>query len=193
MKLKALILSSLLVMSTGIAYANDAKTEVKSTGKEETLSKVPAEIKSALSDAKSISLRHRDLSKKQIANLEKLAGMKSPDDDFHTYIAYGTKNGRKAQISAATIIEPSGMKYVIVYNNDITIKKIMAVKGDADFTKSGFLKAFVGKDHDQDYKIGKDLKYTGAKKAAAQAFATAIKMDILTMDVLYGKPHSHSK
>ncbi len=196
MKLKVMILTSILLLNIGAVYANeghkhDEKKESGMSNLEQTLSEVPAQIKSAFPEAKSISIKHKDLSKKQVSDLEKLVGMKAPEPHFHTYIAYGTKNGKKAQLGAATFIEHKNMIFFVIYNNDITIKKIISAKGTDELEKSGFLKTFEGKDHDQSFTVGKDLKYIGTQKYQAQEVSKAVKMNILTMQTLYGKAHHH--
>ena len=83
------------------------------------------------------------------------------------------------------------MQLVVVYTNDIEIKKVTPVKGSGDVATPAFLDQFVGKDHDQPFHVDKDIKYTGSSKAAAEAVAHALKRDILAMQTLYGKAHSH--
>ena len=170
------------------ANANQPTT----TGKEED---TPAAVKAAFPDAQTISKQHEDLSASQIASIEKGSGAKLGDTDFHSFVAYGTKDGKRAQLGAATLVDVTGasepMQLVVVYTNDIEIKKVTPVKGSGDVASPMFLDQFVGKDHDQPFHVDKDIKYSGNNKAAAEAVAHALKRDILAMQTLYGKAHTH--
>lgn len=39
--------------------------------------------------------------------------------------------------------------------------------------------------------LNKDIRYQGSNQKAAEAVTKAIKRDILSMQMLYGKAHSH--
>ncbi|MBI3652706.1 MAG: hypothetical protein HY231_16915 [Acidobacteria bacterium] len=155
----------------------------------------PPAVKAAFPDAQSITELHKDLTAGQIATIEKESGAKLGDTDFHNYVAYGTKDGKRAQLGAATVVEVQGadepVQLVVVYSNDIAIKSVAAVKGSGDVVAPGFLAQFIGKDHDEKFHVGEDLKYSGSHKAAAEAVAHALKRDILAMQTLYGKAHGH--
>ena len=155
----------------------------------------PAAVKAAFPDAQTISKQHKDLTAGQIASIEKESGSKLGDTDFHSYVAYGMQNGKRAQLGAATVVDVTGagepMQLVVVYTNDIEIKKVTPVKGSGDVATPAFLDQFVGKDHDQKFHVGEDIKYSGSNKAAADAVTHALKRDILAMQTLYGKAHSH--
>lgn len=164
----------------------------KAGGKED---ETPAAVKAAFPDAQTISKQHKDLTKSQIASIEKESGTKLGDTDFHSFVAYGMQSGKRAQLGAATVVDVEGsggpMELVVIYTNDITIKKVTPVKGSGDVAAPAFLDQFVGKDHDQKFHVGEDIKYSGSNKAAAEAVTHALKRDILAMQTLYGKAHGH--
>jgi hypothetical protein len=54
-----------------------------------------------------------------------------------------------------------------------------------------FLKQFAGKNHDAKIKFGEDIKANGADESAAKAITEAVRIDVLTMEALYGTAHSH--
>jgi hypothetical protein len=177
--------------STATAPPAGHDTGHASGSKEET----PAAVKAAFPEAKSITMQHKDLTANHVSTLEKDYGVKVKPTDFHSYVAYGSGSGKRTQLGAATLVDVEGAgepaQLVIVYSNDIVIKKITPVKGSGDAVSSSFLDQFVEKDHDQPFQVGKDIKYNGNNKAAAEAVANAIKRDILSMQMLYGKAHSH--
>lgn len=170
------------------ANSNDGKAEA--AGDE-----APAAVKAAFPDAQSITKQHKDLTASQIASIEKESGAKLGDTDFHNYVAYGTKDGKRAQLGAATVVDVQGagepVQLAVVYTNDIAIKSIAPIKGSGDFLSPTFLGQFAGKDHDEKFHVGEDLKYSGSNKVAAEAVAHALKRDILAMQTLYGKAHGH--
>jgi hypothetical protein len=175
------------------ANANQpAGTATQPAGKDD---ETPAAVKAAFPDAQTITKQHKDLTAGQIASIEKESGTKLGDTDFHNFVAYGMQNGKRAQLGAATVVDVTGagepMQLVVVYTNDIEIKKVTPVKGSGDVSTAAFLDQFVGKDHDLPFQVGKDIKYTGSNKAAAEAVTHALKRDILAMQTLYGKAHSH--
>jgi len=175
------------------ANANQpAGTATQPAGKDD---ETPAGVKAAFADAQTISKQHKDLTAGQIASIEKGSGAKLGDTDFHSFVAYGMQNGKRAQLGAATVVDVTGagepMQLIVVYTNDIEIKKVTPVKGSGDVATPAFLDQFVGKDHDQKFHVGEDIKYSGSNKAAAEAVTHALKRDILAMQTLYGKAHSH--
>ena len=56
---------------------------------------------------------------------------------------------------------------------------------------AGFLSQFAGKGHDDDLLLGADIKANGAKDDLAKAITDAIRIDVLSMQALYGKAHTH--
>ncbi|GEM_PF-935498 len=156
---------------------------------------IPPEVKAAFPEAQTISKQHKDLTAGQIASIEKGSGSKLDDTDFHNYVAYGMEGGKRTQLGAATIVDIEGagapMQLLVVYSNDIVIKKISVIKGSGDAASPAFLNQFAGKDHDQKFHVGADLKYSGSNKESAEAVAHALKRDILAMQALYGKAHTH--
>ncbi len=176
--------------TNAVGNANHADEKAEAAGDE-----APAAVKAAFPDAQSIAKQHKDLTAGQIAAIEKESGAKLGDTDFHNYVAYGTKDGKRAQLGAATVVDVQGagepVQLVVVYTNDIAIKNVSPVKGSGDFVSPAFLGQFTGKDHDEKFHVGEDLKYGGSNKAAAEAVAHALKRDILAMQTLYGKAHGH--
>jgi hypothetical protein len=156
---------------------------------------IPAEIKTAFPDAQTITMQHKDITAGQASAFQKDYGVKLKEGDYHTYVAYGEGSGKRTQLGAATLVDVEGagepLQLVVTYNNDIVIKKVTPVKGSGDLVSPAFLDQFSGKNHDQSFQVGKDIKYTGNNKAAAEAVAGTIKRDILSMQALYGKQHSH--
>jgi hypothetical protein len=177
---------------TSTTNTNDSakpKVAEKEGGKED---EVPAAVKAAFPDAQNINKQHKDLTAAQIATIEKESGAKLGDTDFHNFVAYGTDGSKRTQLGAATVVDiDANTQLVVVYTNDISIKKVVAVKGSGDATAPAFLDQFTGKDHDLPFHVGKDLKYSGSNQAAAEAIAHAVHRDILAMQTLYGKAHSH--
>lgn len=152
-------------------------------------------VKAAFPEAESIKMRHKDLNASHVAQTEKIYGVKLVESDFHTYVAYGTQNGKRAQLGAATVVDVAGtegpVQLVVVYSNDIVIKKVIPVKGSGDLVAPAFLDQFAGKNHDEKFEFGKEIKYQGKNTTGAQAITEAIKKDILSLQALYGKAHAH--
>lgn len=161
------------------APANTAKTE------DET----PAEIKAAFPDASSFTKQHKDIPADAIADIEKDSGGKVPDTDHHSYLAFATENGKRTQIGAATIIKADGKDIVVVYENKGGSPVIKDVR--ADGISADFLKQFAGKGHDDKFAVGGDIKANGVDEKTAKAIAQAVRIDSLTMQMLYGAAHSH--
>jgi len=156
--------------------------------------KIPESVRAAFPGAQTFTTQHRDLSQADIAAIEKASGTRwSGDRDFHSYLAIGTKNGKRAQLGAATVVENvSGAGDVtIAYDNDLKITKVTASKSGSDATSTGFLGQFVGKGHDDPIKLGQDIKYSGSDRATAAGITDAVRRVTQTMQRLYGKAHSH--
>ncbi len=149
----------------------------------------PAPVKAAFPDAQSFTKQHKDLSNEQMTEIEKEAGAKLPDTDHHSYLAFSTAGGARKQVGAATVIKAAGKDFVIVYENKEGKPYIKEIRGEG--VPAPFLAQFVGKGHDDKFKIGSDLKANGVDDAAGKALAQAVKTDILTMQTLYGAPEKH--
>ena len=149
----------------------------------------PASVKAVFPDAQSFTKQHKDIPKDAIAAIEKDTGGKVPDTDHHSYLAFATKDGKRTQIGAATIVKANGKDVVIVYENKDGMPTIKDVRTDG--ISADFLKQFTGKGHDDKFAVGADLKANGVDEATAKAIAIAVRIDSLTMQNLYGAAHSH--
>jgi hypothetical protein len=156
---------------------------------------IPADVKALFPDAQSIAMLHKDFNAGHVASVEKDYGLRLKETDYHTYVAYKTDGGKRSQIGAATVVDVEGagepIQMAVAYSNDIVIKNIKPLKGSSDVASAAFLNQFIGKNHDEPFQVGKDIKYQGNNKAAAEAVALAVKRDILSMQTLYGKAHTH--
>jgi len=150
---------------------------------------VPPSVHAVFPDAQSITKDHKDLTAAQIAEIEKETGTKPPDTDHHAYLAFSTTGGARKQIGAASEIAVSGKHVVIVYESRDGLPYIKEVRTEG--VAQAFLDQFKGKGHDDKYQIGQDLKAQGVNDATAKAMATAIHVDIITMQTLYGASHTH--
>ena len=146
----------------------------------------PASVRAAFPDAQSFTKQHKDISKGQIAEIEKDSGGKLPDTDHHSYLAFSTTGGARRQIGAATIVNAGGKDLVIVYENKEGKPYIKEIR--ADGISAEFLKQFVGKGHDDKFQI---KAAGGVDDATAKAIAKAVQIDILTMQMLYGAEDKH--
>ncbi len=167
--------------------ANPANNTGAETAKKEE--ETPAGIKAAFADAESFTKQHKDIPKDKIAEIEKDTGTKVPDTDHHSYLAFATKDGKRTQIGAATIVKVDGKEVVIVYENKEGSPYVKEVR--AEGVAPAFLKQFAGKGHDDDLLLGADIKANGYDEAKAKAFTEAVRVDVLTMQALYGAAHSH--
>ena len=165
--------------------ANTANNSMPAKTEDDT----PASVKAAFPDAQSFTKQHKDIPKDAIADIEKDSGGKLPDTDHHSYLAFTTKDGKRTQIGAATIVKANGKEIVVVYDNKEGNPIIKEVR--ADGISADFLKQFAGKGHDDKFQIGADLKTNGVEDGLAKAIAKAIQIDALTMQNLYGAAHSH--
>lgn len=172
-----------VVTNTG-ATNTAAPTTVEKPGEE-----TPANVKAAFPDAQSFTKQHKDIPKDAIAVIEKEAGAKLPDTDHHSYLAFTTTGGARKQIGAATIVKAKGKEMVIVYENKEGKPYIEEIR--ADGVPAPFLAQFAGKGHDDKFQIGADLKANDVDDATAKAIAEAVRVDILTMQTLYGAPDKH--
>ena len=171
--------------NTNTGTATNTATAPKPAAKDEA----PPSIHAVFPDAQSIAKDHKDLTPAQIAEIEKEAGAKPPDTDHHAYLAFSTSGGARKQIGAASEVEASGKHVVIVYESRNGLPYIKEVR--AEGVAQAFLDQFKGKGHDDKFAIGQDLKAQGVDDATAKAIASAIHVDIMTMETLYGAPHTH--
>ncbi len=179
--------------STTQPTANTTNTATKSAENTAAAPKkddeTPAAIKAVFANAESITKQHKDIPKDAIAGIEKDSGAKIPDTDHHSYLAFKNEGGTRKQIGAATMVKADGKDAVIIYENKDGSPYIKEVKIDG--VAADFLKQFSGKGHDSKLQIGQDLKANGVDEKTAKAITEAVKVDVLTMQALYGKAHSH--
>ncbi len=149
----------------------------------------PASVKAVFPDAQSFTKQHKDIPADAIADIEKDTGGKVPDTDHHSYLAFATKDGKRTQVGAATVVKADGKDIVIVYENKDGMPTIKDVR--AEGVSEDFLKQFAGKGHDDKFSVGGDVKANGVDEATAKAIAQAVRIDSLTMQTLYGAAHSH--
>lgn len=198
MNFKKILLTMIIVFQTTSVFAHEGENheEVKMSEKQamehgqKHVKGVPEQVKKYFKDG-DVELVHKFLSPEQIKNIQKYSGIK-PENYFHTFIATGKKNGKKTQLGAGTLVkinDKKGTEFVIIYDNSIVIKDILPIKNTEGI--KDFLYQFKGKNHDQDFTIGKDLKYSGKDLDLAKKVAQNIKVDILTVQSLWGKAHSH--
>ncbi len=150
---------------------------------------VPASVKAAIPTAQTFTTQHKELSDAQIASIEKDTSGKITEKDHHSYLAFSTATGPRTQVGAATVVKAAGKEFVVVYDNKDGSPVIKEVK--AEGFPVGFLNQFVGKGHDNDLLLGVDIKPNGAKDDEAKSVTEAIRIDVLTMQALYGSAHSH--
>lgn len=150
---------------------------------------VPASVKALFPNAQSITKEHKDISQAQIASIEKSTGGKVPDTDHHSYFAFSTEGGTKKQIGAATIVKADGKDVVIVYESKGSSPQIKEIRVEG--VAQSFLDQFKNKDHHANLKFGAGVKAQGVDEALAKAIASAVFVDLMTMETLYGKAHDH--
>lgn len=172
--------------------ANTATTSAANTANTASANKAddtPAAVKSVFPDAQSFTTQHKDVSDAQIASIEKDTGSKVPDKDHHSYLAFSTMGGARKQIGAATIVKVSGKDVVVVYDNKDGSPVVKEIR--ADGFSAPFLTQFVGKGHDDDLLLGADIRANGANETQAKIITEAVRVDVLTMQALYGASHKH--
>lgn len=167
--------------------ANNATTA--NSGSTTKADETPAAVKAVFPDAQSFSTQHKDVPADKIASIEKDTGSKVPDKDHHSYLAFSTTGGARKQIGAATIVKVDGREVVIVYDSKDGSPVIKEIR--ADGVPAAFLAQFAGKGHDNDLLLGADIKASGANEAQAKAITEAVRVDVLTMQALYGAAHTH--
>lgn len=199
MKFQKLLLTAIIAFQTSTVFAHEGekhegmKMDEKQSNEhaQKHVKGVPDQVKKYFKDGE-VELVHKFLTPEQMKNIEKDSGVK-PEGYFHTFIAIGKKNGKKTQLGAGTLVKIDGKKpieFAVIYNNKLVIKDILPIKNTEAIKY--FLSEFKGKDHDQAFSVGKDLKYSGKDLDLAKKVAQSIKLDIITVQTLWGKSHSHS-
>lgn len=150
---------------------------------------IPASVKAALPGAQTFTAMHKELTDAQIASIEKDTGGKVTEKDHHSYPGFSTASGTKTQIGSVTIVKAAGKEIMVIYENKDGSPYIKEIK--AEGVPAGFLSQFAGKGHDDDLLLGADIKANGAKDDLAKAITDAIRIDVLSMQALYGKAHTH--
>ena len=166
--------------------ANTATTNAANTTKADD---TPAAVKAVFPDAQSFTTQHKDVPADKIASIEKDTSSKVPDKDHHSYLAFSTAGGARKQIGAATVVKVDGKDVIIVYDNKDGSPVIKELR--ADGVPAPFLAQFAGKGHDDDLLLGADIKASGGDEAQAKAITEAVRVDVLTMQALYGAAHKH--
>ena len=150
---------------------------------------IPASVKAALPGAQTFTAMHKELTDAQIASIEKDTGGKVTEKDHHSFPGFSTANGTKTQIGSVTIVKAAGKEIIVIYENKEGSPSIKEIK--AEGVPAGFLSQFAGKGHDDDLLLGADIKANGAKDDLAKAITDAVRIDVLSMQALYGKAHTH--
>lgn len=151
----------------------------------------PTAVRAALPNAQSFTKQHKDLTTAQIASVEKQSGLKLEDKDHHSYLAFATEGGARKQIGAATLVKASGHEVAVVYTSEKGSPMVKEVHGESGGVSHAFLDQFKGKGHDDKLRLGQDIKAQGLDEATARALTDAIRLDVVTMQTLYGAAHSH--
>lgn len=181
------ILSFVIGLTAACSSGSNTTPPANTTAK--TDEDVPASVKSAFPDAQSFTKQHKDIPADAIAGIEKDTGGKVPDKDHHSYLAFATKDGKRTQIGAASIVKAGGKDIVVVYENREGSPFIKEIR--ADGTAKEFLAQFAGKGHDDSLLLGADIKANGVDEKTAKAITEAVRIDLLTMQALYGAAHTH--
>lgn len=194
MKLKILGLTLTLISYTVLVSAHEGHNHEERAEIEVKEILIPTEIQSLFPDASSIILKEKLLSNRQMLSILQDTGIKPDSKKFYTYFAYRDNNGQNSQLGTATIIDiktEKPMQFILIYNGKLLIKKIIPIKADEEFKSEIFLDQFINKDHHQGFMYGKDIKFDGSNKSDAEAVIQAIKINILSMQAIYGRPHHH--
>ncbi len=175
--------------TTNKVATNAASNAATTNTAPKTDNDAPASVKAVFPDAQSFTTQHKDVSDAQIASIEKDTDSKVPDKDHHSYLAFSTAGGARKQVGAATVVKVGDKDVIVVYDNKDGSPVIKEVR--ADSVPAPFLAQFAGKGHDNDLLLGADIKASGANEAQAKAITEAIRVDVLTMQALYGSAHKH--
>lgn len=148
-------------------------------------SEIPQLIKSAFPENASINLQKRKLTDEILRQAESVL-----TTDHEAYFAFSSENGTRKQIGAATLLKIADKEIAVIYeskNGMPTISRLSSTQVPKDF-----LNQFIGKTHDDPIKLGADIKKVGGvNEQEAEQITKAIRSDVLIMQALYGKPHSH--
>jgi hypothetical protein len=174
--------------NTAPVAASPAATAAAAANKSD---EIPAAVRAALPNAQSISKQHKDLTDKQVASVEKQSGLKLDDKDHHSYLAFANEGGARKQIGAASLVNANAHEVVIVYASENGSPVIKEVHGESGGVPHAFLDQFKGKGHDNKLRLGQDIKAQSVDEATARALTDAIRLDVVTMQTLYGASHSH--
>lgn len=169
--------------------AANTNSSTTNTQPPKSADETPAQVKAAFPDAQNFTTQHKDIPKDKIADIEEQSDGKVPGTDHHSYLAFSTAGGSRKQIGAATVVKAGGKDLVVIYENKEGSPYIKEVR--ADGVPAPFLAQFAGKGHDDKFTVGGDIKLNGVDDATARAMVTAILVDVLTMQALYGAAHSH--
>jgi len=172
--------------------ANNApanSTTAKNASAPAKADEIPASVKAALPGAQTFTAMHKELTDAQVASIEKDTGGKVTEKDHHSYPGFSTAGGTKTQVGSVTIVKAAGKEIIVIYENKDGSPYIKEIK--AEGVPAGFLSQFAGKGHDDDLLLGADIKANGAKDDLAKAITDAIRIDVLSMQALYGKAHTH--
>jgi hypothetical protein len=157
-------------------------------------SEVPAAVKEAVKEslpkAQSITPQHKDLTDAQAASVEKESGMKLADKDHDSYLVSADEGGTRKQIGVATVVKAQGRAIVIVYGVEKGEPVINDAHGESGWISHAFLDQFKGKGHDDKLRLGQDIKAQGVDEALARAITDVIRLDVVTMQTLYGAAHA---
>lgn len=159
-----------------------------------TTGEIPAAVKEAVKEsfpkAQSITPQHKDLTDAQAASIEKESGMKLADKDRDSYLVFADEGGTRKQIGVATVVKAQGREIVIIYGSEKGEPVIKDAHGESGGVPHAFLDQFKGKGHDDKLRLGQDIKPQGIDEALALALTDAIRLDVVTMQTLYGAPHA---
>jgi hypothetical protein len=151
---------------------------------------VPDSVKALFPNAQSFTKQHKDIPLEEIVAIEKDTGGKVPDKDHHLYLAFANIDGKRTQIGAATIVKADGKEMIVVYESKNGMPTVREVR--ADGVAKEFLAQFAGKNHDTPIRFSDDIKALGGvSEAQAKEIAQAVRIDVLTMEALYGTAHTH--
>lgn len=184
------LMMSMMMMGVLMALAA-AALPAAAGGASQKKDEIPAAVRAALPNAQSITAQHKDITAAQVAGIEKRSGGKLADKDHHSYLAFATSGGARKQIGAATVVKANGREVVVVYASENGSPVIKEVHGESGGVPHAFLDQFKGKGHDNKLRLGQDIKAQGVDEATARALTDAIRLDVATMQTLYGAAHSH--
>lgn len=139
----------------------------------------PAEVKAAFPDATSVTAQTTKT---------------KSGEDFTAYVAFSMKDGKKTALGVTTVVQAEGVTYLLVVDNNVDILRVVVAKsgGKAELESPAFVDQFAKKTHDDAFKIGKDVKFTGTDKAGAEKVVKALFDAETNLQAIYGRPHTHN-